>query len=242
MNNISIVIPARYNSSRFPGKPLAKILGKEMIVRVCDICSKVLKRKNIYVATDDNRISAVVKKKGYNFIKTKEGCLTGTDRVFYASKKIKSNLIINVQGDEPIIDSADINKIIKAKKKFPHHVICGFNKITLLEAKNKNIPKVVFNKNFDMIYMSRAVIPENKPKNKKNYEIYKQVCIYAFNKKQLAKYGNLKRKGTLEKIEDIELLRFLDLNIPIKMIKVNNRSIAVDVIKDIKKVESFLKT
>ena len=213
MNNISIVIPARYNSSRFPGKPLAKILGKEMIVRVCDICSKVLKRKNIYVATDDNRISAVVKKKGYNFIKTKEGCLTGTDRVFYASKKIKSNLIINVQGDEPIIDSADINKIIKAKKKFPHHVICGFNKITLLEAKNK-----------------------------KNYEIYKQVCIYAFNKKQLAKYGNLKRKGTLEKIEDIELLRFLDLNIPIKMIKVNNRSIAVDVIKDIKKVESFLKT
>ena len=241
MDNISIVIPARYKSSRFPGKPLAKILGKEMIIRVCDICSKVIKKKNIYVATDDNRISNVVKKKGYNFIKTKKECFTGTDRVFHASKKIKSNLIINVQGDEPIINGADIKKIISAKKKFPHHVICGFNKTTLLEAKNKNIPKVVFNKNFDMIYMSRAVIPENKPKNKKNYEIYKQVCIYAFNKKQLGKYGNLRKKSTLEKIEDIELLRFLDLNIPIKMIKVSNRSIAVDVISDVKKVESFLK-
>jgi len=241
MDNISIVIPARYESSRFPGKPLAKILGKEMIIRVCDICSKVLKKKNIYVATDDNRISTVVKKQGYNFIKTKKECITGTDRVFHASKKIQSNLIINVQGDEPIINSADIKKIIVAKKKFPRHVICGFNKTTLLEAKNKNIPKVVFNKNFDMIYMSRAVIPENKPKNKKNYEIYKQVCIYAFNKNQLSKYGNSRRKSTLEKIEDIELLRFLDLNIPIKMIKVSNRSIAVDVIKDVKKVESFLK-
>ena len=73
MNNISIVIPARYNSSRFPGKPLAKILGKEMIVRVCDICSKVLKRKNIYVATDDNRISAVVKKKGIQFYQNERG-------------------------------------------------------------------------------------------------------------------------------------------------------------------------
>jgi 3-deoxy-manno-octulosonate cytidylyltransferase (CMP-KDO synthetase) len=240
MTNISIIIPARYDSSRFPGKPLAKISGKEMILRVCDICAKVLEKKNIYVATDDKRISTVVKNSGYKFIKTSKNCLTGTDRVYHASKKINSKIIINVQGDEPIINSLDIKKIINAKKKFPNHVICGFNEVYSSEAISKNIPKVVFKKNFDMLYISRALIPSNKSKKIKN-KIFKQVCIYGFNKKQLYQYGSQNRKSYLEKIEDIELLRFFDLNIPIKMIKVSDRSIAVDIKSDIKKVETFLK-
>lgn len=240
MDDVSIVIPARYKSSRFPGKPLAKILGIEMILRVCNICSKVLKKKYIYVATDDKRILNVVNFAGYKSIKTSKQCLTGTDRVFQASKKINSKIIINVQGDEPIINSLDIKKIISAKIKFPNHVICGFNEIHPSNANSTNIPKVVFNKNSEMIYMSRSVIPGNK-KDKIKYKIFKQVCIYGFNKKELYQYGQQNKKSYLEKIEDIELLRFLDLNIPIKMIKVSNRSIAVDIKNDIKKVEIFLK-
>ena len=108
---------------------------------------KVIK-KNVYVATDDERIIKTVSKAGYNFIKTSKNCLTGTDRVFQASKKIKTNIIINVQGDEPVINPSDIKKIIKAKKRFPDHVICGFNEIPYKKADNINIPKVVFNKKF----------------------------------------------------------------------------------------------
>ncbi len=240
MKNVSIIIPARFKSSRFPGKPLAKILGKEMILRVCDICKKIIKKQNVYVATDDERIIKTVLKAGYNYIKTSKNCLTGTDRVFQASKKIKTKIIINVQGDEPVINSSDIKKIIKAKERFPNHVICGFNEIPYKKADNINIPKVVFNKNFDMVYMSRSLIPKRKNINNKS-KVFKQVCIYGFNFHQLKKFNSLRNRGSLEKIEDIELLRFLDLNIKVKMIKVSKRSISVDVKEDIKKVEKFLK-
>lgn len=239
MSKVSIIIPARFKSSRFPGKPLIKILGTEMIIRVCNICEKILKKKNIYVATDDNRIARVVKKFGFNYILTKKNCLTGTDRVFQAAKKIKSKIIINVQGDEPVINPKDIKKIIKAKIKFPNHVICGFNEIPYSVADNVNIPKVVFDKNYNMVYMSRALIPKNKNLKKKN-KIFKQVCIYGFNKNQLKEFSSLKKKGSLEKIEDIELLRFLDLKSKVKMVKVSNKSISVDVKADVKKIENFL--
>lgn len=240
MKNISIIIPARFKSSRFPGKPLAKILGKEMIIRVCEICEKVIKKKDIYVATDDNRIIKVVKKFGFKSIKTPKNCLTGTDRVFQAAKKIKSKFIINVQGDEPVLNPLDIKKIINAKIKFPKHVVCGFNEISYFKAKNINIPKVVFNKNSDMVYMSRALIPGSK-KHQNISRVNKQVCIYGFNLKQLKNFSYLKSKGSLEKIEDIELLRFLDLKTKVKMVKVSNRSISVDIKSDINKVENFLK-
>tara|TARA_A100001011_G_C14298599_1_gene839670 strand:- start:2038 stop:2772 length:735 start_codon:yes stop_codon:yes gene_type:complete len=240
MKNISVIIPARFKSSRFPGKPLTKIQGKEMIIRVCEICKKVIKKKNIYVATDDERIIKVVKKFGFNSIKTHKSCLTGTDRVFQAAKKIKSKIIINVQGDEPVIDPSDIKKIINAKIKFPNHVICGFNEIPYSKAENINIPKVVFDRNFDMVYMSRALIPKSKKINYIN-KVFKQVCIYGFNLKQLKEFSSLKSKGSLEKIEDIELLRFLDLKTKVKMVKVSNRSISVDIRSDIKKVVKFLK-
>tara|TARA_B100001121_G_C18672971_1_gene614839 strand:- start:1032 stop:1760 length:729 start_codon:yes stop_codon:yes gene_type:complete len=241
MSKISIIIPARFKSTRFPGKPLAKILGKEMILRVCDICKKVINKKHIYVATDNSKIISKVKDAGYNFIRTKSNCLTGTDRVYQANKIVKSKIIINVQGDEPIINPNDIKKIIKAKIRFPNYVICGYNEIPFYKAENKNIPKVVFNRDNEMIYMSRAAIPSNKTKNKKNYKIHKQVCIYGFNSTQLKKFGLKKKKENLEKIEDIEILRFLDLRIKIKMIKVSNKSLSVDEKQDIKKVENFLR-
>ena len=124
--NVSIVIPARYGSTRYKGKPLVKILGREMILRVADICSKMINKKNIYIATDNEKIKKVVLEAGYNTIMTSKKCLTGTDRVAEASKKIKSKIIINVQGDEPAIDPKDILKVIKDKIKFPNHVVCGY--------------------------------------------------------------------------------------------------------------------
>ncbi len=236
----SIIIPARYGSSRYKGKPLAKILGKEMVLRVADICKKI-KNVKVFIATDSKKISNLAKNNGYNYILTSTSCLTGTDRVAEASKKIRSKIYINVQGDEPTIKPRDIKKIIKAKKKFPNHVICGYDKVHDFEnPKSLNIPKVVVNSRGELIYISRALVPGAK-KNNQNIQYHKQVCIYAFNKRQLKKFFSTKKKSETESIEDIEILRFFDLNEKIKMIKLNSNSVSVDEISDIKKVERLLK-
>ena len=237
---ITIIIPARYGSSRYRGKPLVKILNREMVLRVADICAKVLGRKNLYIATDSKKIKKVVEESNYNIIMTSSNCLTGTDRVAEASTKINSKIFINVQGDEPTINPKDIKKIIKAKIKFPNHVICGFDKVHKFEdPSSKNLPKVVMNEKNELLYISRALIPGEK--NPLNRVFLKQVCIYAFNKKELKEFYSLKKKSKLENIEDIEILRFFELDKKIKMIKLNSNSIAVDEINDVVKVEKLLK-
>jgi 3-deoxy-manno-octulosonate cytidylyltransferase (CMP-KDO synthetase) len=240
MSDTKIIIPARYGSSRLPGKPLKLLCGKELILHVAERCRKVLGNKYLFIATDSSKIKKKVKENKFNVIMTSKKCLTGTDRVAQASKKIRGKIFINVQGDEPLINPSDIKKIINAKKKFPNHVICGYAKVSALEnSQNRNIPKVVMNKESELIYISRANIPSTKNKNKK-IDYLKQVCVYAFNKNELNKFYKLKQKSKLEKIEDIEILRFFELNIKIKMIKLNENTIAVDEIKDIYKVEKIL--
>ena len=239
--SVTIVIPARYGSSRYKGKPLAKILGREMVLRVADICKKIVGIKNLYIATDSKLIENVVSNEGYRTIITSKKCLTGTDRVAEASKKIRSNIIINVQGDEPTINPIDIRKVIETKKKYPNHVICGYDKIHKLENPSSfNLPKVVVNSSNELIYISRALVPGKKNKKDK-IDYHKQVCIYAFNKYQLKKFVAKNKKSPVEKIEDIEILRFFDYGIKIKMVKLNSNSIAVDELKDVKKVEKILK-
>ena len=238
-----IIIPARYQSSRFPGKPLKKILNKEMIIWVAEACEKVLDKKLVYVATDDDKIHDKVKEFGFQTISTSKLCLTGTDRVAEASNKINSEIYINVQGDEPLVKPRDIKSILNEKLKYPEHVICGYTEILKNENPlNKNIPKVVLNEKNELIYISRSLVPGSKDKNlsiKKKY--FKQVCIYAFNKHELDKYYSFKKKTTTERLEDIEILRFFDLNKKIKMVKTTPGNLAVDEEKDIKKVEKLLK-
>ena len=235
----SIIIPARFGSSRYRGKPLVKILGKEMVIRVADICSKI-KNVNVYVATDSKKIANIVKKYKYNYIFTSSSCLTGTDRVAEASKKIRSKIFINVQSDETTINPIDIKKVIDTKKKFPNHVICGYDKVHNFENPlSINLPKVVVNSKGELIYISRALVPGAKKTNQK-IQYHKQVCIYAFNKRQLKKFYSKRKKSETESIEDIEILRFFDLNEKIKMIKLNSNSIAVDEIADVKRAEKLL--
>lgn len=243
MNNKTIIIiPARFGSSRYRGKPLVKILGRELVLRVADVCARTVGKKNLYIATDSAKIEKKVKEENYNSIMTSSKCLTGTDRVAEASKKLKAKIFINVQGDEPLINPKDIRAVIKAKQKFPNHVICGYDKIhKLQEPKNVNLPKVVVNSKKELIYISRSLVPGSK-KTIKNKNYYKQVCIYAFNKKELSSFFSLKKKSEIEEMEDIEILRFFDLGIKIKMIKLNSNSVAVDEIKDVKKAEKILKS
>ncbi|MFT4801031.1 MAG: 3-deoxy-manno-octulosonate cytidylyltransferase (CMP-KDO synthetase) [Flavobacteriaceae bacterium] len=236
------VIPARYKSSRFPGKPLISLNGVPMIIRVARIVEKAFGKSDTYIATDDDRIKDVVESYGYKAIMTSENCLTGTDRVYDFSKKIEADIYVNVQGDEPLLDYNDILRIAEFKKRNYNHVINGMCKISKGEdSHNINIPKVLVDCNNNLIYMSRLAIPGVKDLGMSNDRTFnKQVCIYAFNKFELEAFGKTAKKAIYEKFEDIEILRFFDLNIPIKMVETTGSSLAVDVIEDVAKVEEVL--
>jgi len=142
---------------------------------------------------------------------------------------------------KPLVNPKDIDKIIKIKKKFPKYVICGYGKIHKYQNPSHiNLPKVVVNSNNELIYISRSLIPGSK-KVTKYKKYYKQICIYAFNKSELNKFYSLKKKSVIEKLEDIEILRFFDLDIKIRMVLLNSNSVAVDEIADVKKAEKIIK-
>ena len=240
MLNYVIVIPARLKSKRLPNKPLIKIKGIPMIVRTYNQCLKAAYRDRIYVATDSNKIKKICENNKIKVVLTSKNCLTGTDRIAEFSKKIKSKVYINIQGDEPIFNPRDIKKLIKFSKKHPTDVINGYSKI--LDKKDffdENIPKVLFSKKKELIYMSRAPIPFNK--KKKFFWAYRQICAYSLPYKALLKFNKIKKKSKIESIEDLELLRFIEMGIKIRMIEMSNKSLAIDTKSDLKKINKILK-
>tara|TARA_B100000035_G_scaffold238625_1_gene206910 strand:+ start:27 stop:767 length:741 start_codon:yes stop_codon:yes gene_type:complete len=236
-----VVIPARFQSSRFPGKPLAMIKGKPMIQRVYNQCVKGFDG-DIIIATDNIKIQDYCNKNNIPCELTSESCMTGTDRVAEISRRHEADYFINVQGDEPVFNPNDLKKFINEIKsqKDNYSVFSGY---TLIESDyeffSSQIPKMVFNKNEELIYTSRAPIPSNK--DNVNIKSYKQVCVYGFTIKALEKYSKVIEKTPLEEIEDLELLRFIEMGEKIKMIKLSNTAISVDNPEDIVKVEKKLK-
>ena len=231
-----LIIPARYKSSRFPGKPLTLLKGKSMIRHVYDQCLKAVPQDSIYVATEDKRIADHCKKNNIQFLMTSDECLTGTDRLCEVSKLIEADYYINIQGDEPLFNPVDIQSLIQelGKQKNLYDVYCGYCSIDSEDTfYSLNMPKVIFNKRKELIYMSRAPIPSNKKNEFKKG--FRQVCGYAFSRKSLEIF-DIKSKTYFESIEDIELLRFLELGVKVKMVEMSKKSIPVDVREDIKKV------
>jgi 3-deoxy-manno-octulosonate cytidylyltransferase (CMP-KDO synthetase) len=236
---VAIIIPARFKSTRFPGKPLAIINGREMILRVADNASKVVSKNQIYIATDNDQIRDVVEESGYNAIMTSEHCLTGTDRVAEASLKIPQSIIINLQGDEPLIKPEAIEEVIKVKKNHINSVINTKSSLSDEERPDdRSIIKVVTTAEDFLLYASRNPIPGTKKGT--SSKLYKQGGIYAFTKEQLALYSTLEQKTPLEQEEDIEVLRFLELGIAVKMVEIDQETIAVDYPDDIERVENKL--
>ena len=238
--NYIIVIPARYKSKRLPGKPLANIGGLPMIVRTYNQCKKVVDANKIVVATDSLKIKKICDKYNIRSIITSDKCLTGTDRVAEVAKKINCNFYINVQGDEPFFNPQDLKKLIKEAIKNPKEIINGYTEIKDKKLFfNSSIPKLIFDKNSYLLYMSRGPIPSNK---KYNFEkAWRQVCAYSFPKKMLEAFSKIKKKTPIESIEDIEILRFLEQGYKVKMIKMSNKSLAVDNKEDLKNAKIYLK-
>lgn len=241
MHKSIIVIPARYESSRLAGKPLVELLGISMLRRTFDRCVQVCPREETYVATDDQRIVDHCREANIPVILTSKDCLTGTDRVAEVAQQIDADIYINVQGDEPVIDPEDIKQILEVAVQHPDEVISGMCAVYQEELFNSStIPKVVARPDGRLLYMSRGAIPTNK--KHEFVSAHRQVCIYAFPKIALDDFSSIKEKTPLESIEDIEILRFLELGYDVRMVEVSDSSISVDVPEDIKRAEDAIRT
>ena len=234
-----IVIPARFNSSRLPGKPLIDINGKTLIQRTYNQCLKAFPKENIYVATDNSKIEEHCLSSGMQVVVTSTSCLTGTDRVAQVAEQIEADYYINVQGDEPLMNPQDILDIHAAIIKFTGEVINGYAKVCDEESyRSLSIPKLVFRPDGRLLYMSRHPIPGNKTGVFESS--WRQVCIYAYPKSALRDFVAHRSKTRLEAMEDLEILRFLEMSYEVRMIQLSSDSISVDVPEDLEKVKQKL--
>lgn len=237
------VIPARYKSSRFPGKPLVDICGKPMVWWTYQQAIKVPELDEVYVATDDQSIFDTCREFGVRVIMTSEDNKTGTDRVGEVARKIPADIIVNVQGDEPLIGVDTIRAAILPMIDDPSIQVTNLMaRITdPVELINSTIPKVITNKDNIGIYMTRAAAPY--PKGSIDYPFYKQICVYGFRPDALqfyCDYGKKYGKAKIEAIEDIELLRFIENGYQIKFMEVEVESLAVDTPNDLEKVRAIM--
>lgn len=240
---IAALIPARLASTRFPEKPLALILGKPMILWVCELTAKAVGSENTYVATDCERIAGVVRGAGFQAVMTKPEALTGTDRIAEAIQAIDADLFINVQGDEPMLDPKSITNVIDEALAHPGSIVNGYAPIPEGEdPTNVNLPKCVIASDGRLLYMSRLAVPGFKSNDKAPSVYYKQVCIYAFTREHLERYSSATKKAPCEASEDIEILRFLDLGYDVRMVELAGDTLAVDVPGDVFAVEAAMRS
>lgn len=238
------IIPARYASTRFPGKPLANINGKTMIQRVYEQAKIVL--NDVYVATDDERIVNEIKKFGGNFVMTSENHQSGTDRIAEAIEKIKAetgktfDVVINIQGDEPFIQPEQIKEIQSCFNNIDTDIATLVKKIEKSEEVfDINKPKVVFKNNMQAIYFSRSPIPflrnEEKEKWHLQQDYYKHIGMYAYKVGVLKKLTQLPQ-SKLELAESLEQLRWIENNYKISVAITEFESFGVDTPEDLQKI------
>lgn len=237
------VIPARYKSSRFPGKPLVDICGRPMIWWVYQQCKKVADFDDVYVATDDQKIYDTCNSFDIKVIMTSGAHRTGTDRIGEVARKIQADLIVNIQGDEPLLEPSTIRAAIVPFYSNPDLEISNLmTKIKdPVDVVNFTVPKVITNKDGIGVYLTRATAPY--PKGNIDYSYYKQVCVYGFKPGALqfyCDYGMKYGKAKVEAVEDIEILRFIENGYKVQYIEVDSETVAVDTPNDLEKVRAIV--
>ena len=237
------VIPSRYGSSRFEGKPLALIGGKSMIQRVYEQAQKSKAVSKTIVATDDKRIFDAVRAFGGEAVMTSDKCRSGTDRVAQAADILDldpDDIIINIQGDQPIFNPEILEEMIVPFENDPDLVMStlAFKIQDKREITDPKDVKVTFDNNKFAMYFSRAQIPFPRDKDT-NAEFFKHLGFYAYKKKFLDKLVNLPT-GTCEHIEKLEQLRVLEYGFKIKVVVTQYDSPEIDLPEDIKRIEAKL--
>ncbi len=241
------IIPARYASHRFPGKPLADIGGRTMVERVYRQAKKSKVLERVIVATDDERILREVKKFGGEVRATSSRHRSGTDRVAEAASRLKipgDGIIVNIQGDAPFLPPGMISQLVKPLLDHPEvnmAALCGRIK-EVRELSNPNIVKVVLDREGFALYFSRLPIPYLRDKETLNLKLstlnyYKHIGPYAYRKSFLLKLAKM-APTSLEKIEKLEQLRVLEHGYRIKMVKTKYDCIEVDTPADLRKVRA----
>lgn len=233
----AVVIPARYNSTRFPGKPLANLLGKPLIQHVYERAKMAKKVNKIIVATDDERIEKAVKSFGGDVIITSPDHLSGSDRVAEVAKKLTEDIIINVQGDEPLIEPTLIDELCEVFSEPGIEVATARIPIAdLKDIQNPNIVKVVCDRNGFALYFSRSAIPGTRSdisvRTQSRHVFYRHVGIYAYKRDFIAKFSTLE-PTPLELQEGLEQLRILEYGYKIRVIATEYQSIGVDTPEDL---------
>ena len=234
------VIPARYGSTRLPGKPLKEICGKPMLVWVYERVRQAKRLDAVYVATDDARIEGMCREYGMPVVMTSPSHPTGANRLQEVSETVKADFYVQLNGDEPLLDpslvDAAVPESVELKEAF------GTNIITRMHSPSEvmdpaNI-KVVFDESFQALYMSRTPIPY--PFKSIEFEYYKHVGILGYNKKMLDFYRD-SVPGRFEKIEGIDTLRFIDYGKKLQFIEVEHcRTLSVDTEKDLERVRRIM--
>lgn len=238
------IIPARYASSRFPGKPLAMLGGKMVIERVVEQVSSIL--DNVYVATDDQRIYDAVTGFGGRSIMTRTDHQSGTDRIREAYEKIGEDfdVIINIQGDEPFIQRSQIKTIMECFYDENTQIATLGKPFETMEAvKNPNSPKIVIDNNGYAMYFSRSVIPFVRNVDEKEwinkYPFMKHIGLYAYRSKVLKEITELPQ-SSLELAESLEQLRWLQNGYKIKVGTTDVETVGIDTPDDLKRAEEYL--
>lgn len=250
---VTVIIPARYQSSRFPGKPLELISGRPMVCRVAEASSSASLVTSTIVATDDQRIYEAVAKEGWQVVMTSANHPSGTDRLAEVAEELDSDIIVNVQGDEPLIHPETINQVVKLLLDDPLAVmgtVC--RKIERAEDLwDPNVVKVVFDGQGNALYFSRSPIPfhrdlwSHSSNNLGNNSVdmnavicYKHLGLYSYRRDFLLRYSGL-APARLETIEKLEQLRVLENGYRIKVAVTPHDSVGVDTPEDLERVREL---
>lgn len=233
-------IPARYGSTRLPGKPLLPIAGRPMIEHVYTRVAGARGLDRVVVLTDDERIARAVEAFGGEWEMTPADCASGTDRIAWAARGWNARAVINIQGDEPLIDPEGISRIAEHLAAAPEDpVVTLATPASPEEMENVNAVKVVLTRDGSALYFSRSPIPY--PRQPGGFAPLKHLGLYGYQREALMRLATL-APTPLERSESLEQLRALENGIPIRVLVVERGSFGVDTAEDLERVESLLQS
>lgn len=241
MNDTLIVIPSRYGSTRFPGKPLADLQGKPIIQWVYEACKKA-DCGEVIIATDDERIAAAASSFGAKAVMTDESCQSGTDRIHQAAQNLEADYIINVQGDEPFVlpqTIKEVAELLKNDKSADITTAC-IPTTDFEEVDNPNHVKAVLAKDMRALYFSRSIVPFKRDKSEESAKApyYIHCGIYGYKKAALERFVKLP-SSPLENLEKLEQLRALEDSMTIKAVLTKKSGPAIDTPADLEQAKKF---
>jgi len=241
-SQVVIVIPARYGSTRLPAKPLVPLAGKPMIQRVYERAKRATFAGRVIVATDDDRILKAVQEFGGEARMTRTDHRTGTERIAEVAAHIDGKVFVNVQGDEPLLDPAAVDAAVAALQEEPPAAIAtvAVPIRTPADIMDPNVVKTVLDFDDNALYFSRAPIPWVRDSAHKTHARHlKHLGLYVFQRDALLEYPTLPQ-GELERLEQLEQLRWLENGWKIRVAEVEHDAVSVDVPEDVARVEKLL--